>query len=804
MKYCIVVIFSTLICFSCNRNKPTSESDAVRESEDVASEIAYWPGFGPEPPVFGSIFERHPEIADFLAMRFHQPEGAPRPSASHLGDFGVGNGRVFAEEGLTFPLNTLHGMVGPTYSRKARFYSDLSLFLGDGSGLDYDEEWIAIPRSVPAIVSVGRKDDVFLVAVDLAPMPEGDPRPVHSVIWRKIFVCNRGRTAKDGLSLLVKAALKQDVVGSSIVEGVADRKRIVFFLQDGAKSDERSLTLPLPSVEPGMVVEKDLIIATCAGNARPEDIRVSIYREDYDELLRETQAKYAEFEEAVRVETPDPVVNDLITGLKRTLWVQISAQGASSPLSRYTMTWTRDLSGVIRPLTFVGAHELAEKALKYYYAAAAQAGAIKNAFEADLDLDHIPEVDWASKETMSGRTAAEGPSHLPIMFSWLWSATGKLDCSLMPFLRYSLFAQQWNEKYLQPFSGDETFRAAMNVAFGLPIEFPHEQESWSLVSSVLLAAAATALARMEAACGFGDEEKEAEALAQAATQAVEHFRLADGCLAALISRKDGALSPPFEDTLLMGGWAGPPWTDQEKVLECLERRLKVEEGVYRSKLHKDYEGFAGLPITEGIFTGMLPGYTLRVLAAAGHPSAESAFNHLRRVLSHSGNIAEYMVADDNSALQFVYDPIGGAGDITARFRPWEGGIILDALLYYLTGFEPDAPRQRATLRPHLPNGWPTLYVRPLRVGQTLWDLEVSREVGTLRVSVFHKGGEPAELTLIIDLAGKYVPDVKQNGRSLSPSEIQSAEVFDHTVVTLPACHPTPEHPCEVIASFRSQ
>lgn len=779
---------------------------AIEDAADTPADVpgpplVLWDDFAPAPPVRGSLFQTRPHLGDFLAMGFHQPQGASRPDASHLGDFGVGNGRVFAEEGLTFPLNTLHGMVGPTYSRQDRFYGDLFLFLGDedGDAGEFDEEWIAMPRLVPAVVSAGRSGDLLLVVADLAPLPAPGTtaRPVHAALWRRVVVSNEGNAPSDPASLVVATALKQRVEDDALVETRSNGTRVVFFRGPGALApDDRRLVLPVPSLPPGDFFETDLIVATAAPGARTADMRGDVAGEALHDLIDETAAAYGAFEATTaRVETPDPVVNDFFTVLTRTLFVQVSAQGASSPMSRYTLTWTRDLSGVIRPLALLGAHGLARRILDYYHAAAARAGGLRNAYDADLalDLDHPADVDWASLPPMSGRTAAEGPSHLPLMFAWLWAATGDTPwiASRLQFLRHSLFKQQWNEDYLQPFSGDETFRAAMNIAFGLDIEYPHQTKSWSLVSSVLLAAGAEALAEIEAGTGHQVEAQQAlELRLRASETAQTRFRLEDGCLAALIDREAGALSPPFEDAALMGPWAGPPWSGSvaaDEAIECLARRLRVAPGVFRSPLDPMYEGFAGLPIREGVYTGMLPGYTLRVLTQVGHPEAEAAFNHLRRALSPSGNLAEYMVSDDDSALQFVYDALGGVGDVTARFRPWEGGIVLDAAFFYLTGFEPDAPGGRARLRPHLPNGWPEAGIAPLVTGGTRFSLRVRREAGSLVAEVVHLSGPDLALVFVFDAPTAEVPAVTLNGVPIGSQDLAVETHFGHAVVTLPDC-----------------
>ncbi len=798
----------------------TPDVPTDRVPEAYGPPLVLWEEFAPAPPVRGSLFDARPDLRDFFAMRFHQPAGALRPDPSHLGDFGIGNGRVFALEGLAFPLNTLHGMVGPTYSRRERFFGDLALRLGDAQGVprEFEEEWIAAPRTVPVVVSAGRLGDLILVTADLAPLPaSGEVEgPEHAALWRYIAVSNEASHPSDDLSLVVTTALKQRVEEDCLVETRSDGMRVAFFrpvpphagtTPSAWVPDERRLVLPVPSIPAGGVFETLLVLATGPADDRATDLRTALTRVALTPLLDSTASAYQAFEATLaRVETPDPVVADFFRVLARTLFVQVSAQGASSPMSRYTLTWTRDLSGVVRPLALLGAHDLARRILDYYYAAACQAGGIQNAYDADLALDlaHPAPVDWASLPRMSGRTAAEGPSHLPLMFRWLLAATGDAAwvAAKRPFLRHSVFKQQWNDEFLQPFSGDETFRAAMNIAFGLPIEYPHEAESWSLVSSTLLAAAARALADIEQA--LGDSGGEAIALSEQAAQAAKTwFRLDDGCFAALIHRSDGSLSPPFEDAILMGPWAGPPWSGSEaadEAIACLDRRIRVAPGVFRSPLDPSYEGFAGLPIRDGAYTGMLPGYTLRVLAEAGHPEAEDAFNHLRRVLSPSGNVAEYMVSDDDSALQFIYDDLGGVGDVTARFRPWEGGIVLDAAFYYLTGFEPDAPNGSARLRPHLPNGWSEMSIAPLAVGETRLSLRARRAGSDFVIEAAHLSGPDLGLTLVLDAPSSTLPGLTLNGVPLASDEVAWEVRYGHAVVTLPKCTLRAQGTCTAVMS----
>ena len=121
--------------------------------------------------------------------------------------------------------------------------------------------------------------------------------------------------------------------------------------------------------------------------------------------------------------------------------------------------------------------------------------------------------------------------------------------------------------------------------------------------------------------------------------------------------------------------------------------------------------------------------------------AAAAFAAVRTDLDTSGNLVEYMIYDDHSGLSIAYDPIGALGDYTTKFRPWEGGIVAEAVLRYLVGFRPDATSQGITLRPHLPAGWPRMAFRGLRAGGERFDLVVERSVaGEAVVQVTRRAG----------------------------------------------------------------
>ena len=147
---------------------------------------------------------------------------------------------------------------------------------------------------------------------------------------------------------------------------VADEKgkRIIFFGQKGAVANEKSISLIFEKIESAQVLEVDIFFATTSLETTTRLVQDSIAKEDFYALAKDTRNVYQAFvNQGATVETPDPVVNDFFKNLLRTLYIQISAQGGASPLSRYTNVWTRDLSGFVRPFVALGYFETAKRIL---------------------------------------------------------------------------------------------------------------------------------------------------------------------------------------------------------------------------------------------------------------------------------------------------------------------------------------------------------------------------------------------------------------------------------------------------------
>lgn len=701
------------------------------------------PGWVPD----GGVVARHP-VAFERFSRYSTHVSGPvggRPDVGHRGAFGTGNGRVFGFVGLADPLNTLHSLTGPSYDKRPRFFGDYAIRL---SGGPFDEERAGRSVSAPVLVTRGVRGAIELDTVDFAPWTD-DPA-ARLCFVRLLTVRNRGAAGVGGLAIEVAAEnMVDEPVPGVLVEKAGERRLYTRFLGPhgpSATAAGKVLSLPLPEVAAGAEHEVVLSLCTTEGDdgVPPEPAL------DADRLLDETAGRYQEWEERlVQVDLPDPMVADFIDGMKMTLKVQTSASGATCPMSEYTLTWARDNVGPVMAMLDLGGHEDARGYLDYLWAGVRYKGDLANAYPSDLDVAAAPPPpDFDSMGPLSGRTAAETPSYMVILHDLYERATG--DASWLgerwPLLRRCMSAVAFGPDGLLPFSNDETFRAAMNAAAGIALEYPHDELTWSANSGMLWLGAFRSYRRLADLHGRSTDADALEARrAEVEAGLLEHYLLPDGCISPFVHRDTLEPSPaPFEDVALQVTWSG--WKDGDdplsrSSLDCLIARLGRAPGVIASRIHESYADFPLLGGASGIYTGMLPGYTLAGLTDAGHPDMEAAFEAVRRSLDTSGNVNEMHVLDDGAALSILYDRSGAMGDYTARFRPWEGGIVLDAVLRYLVGFRPDVAARTLSFRPHLPEGWPRMAWRGLRAGPDRLDLEVEVLATGTRISVRSKGSE---------------------------------------------------------------
>jgi hypothetical protein len=722
-----------------------------------------------------------------------------RPDPGHLGAYGIGNGHVFSLMGhapAPAALNSLHGFTGPTYERRGRFFGDYQVRLarpGAAAVQPWTRERIAMSLSAPVVLTRSRAGFIEIETIDFAPWTD-DPDLARCVV-RVVTAINHASSASAPIEIRVLAHNKTPGSTADLMIEDTGTRTLVSAFVDGGGVDGQAIGYELGAIE--AEGERTTAVLHCARDGADATPPPALSIEDAGALLDETAAAYQAWAaELVTFDLPDPMVADFLEGMKLTLRLSTAATGAVCPMSQYTRTWARDNIGPALAMLTLGGFDDVAGYMDYVYGAVLERGDLQNSYDADLALDPDAEPpDWDTMGPLSERVAAETPSYMV----WIYDAwtrhtgqTARADAR-WGFLGRCLFAQGFSDEHLLPFTGDETFRAAMNTIYGYPVESPHHEESWSANSSFLWLGAAQGFMRLAEALGRSEDYTRAEALyADAEDSAVARYRLPDGCFSAMIDRATDEVVPePFEDVSLKVTWAGWKPGDDEIAAEnvaCLVDRIGREPGVMQGHMAEMYEGpiFEGLfGASEGVYTGMLPGYVLSALTDTGHPDAAAAFNALRRQLSSSGNTQEYQIYDDHSGLTVFYLASGvEPSDYTGKYRPWEGGIVLDAALQYLIGFRPDASARTIALRPHLPNDWPSMGFGGLRVGDDRFDLEAARRGDEVDVTITSRAANDYTLTLRWDATS--APAIEVDGEAVAATDLTAREHFGVHSATTPA------------------
>lgn len=727
---------------------PDGDVDADSRAADAAGELSeptsYWPGESPQPP-WSPWFAQYPWIAEEFSRWSFQVEGdGDPPHFRYLPDHAVGNGHVFTLLGTTFPLNTLHSMNGPYYHKGERFFTDVWLELASGANgapIAWTKEGSGKLTSMPLVITWAVASKATLLTVDFAPQVGTEENPVRRALVRFAIIHNPGTTAISGLELRLRAAGPQTFEGAAMLEQVESRTRSISVLEEeGVEIVDGHLRLSLGEIPAGGDRVVPIAIVFDDEQGMGGETVNGLAHVGLEVLLEQTRIAWQEkLSGATRLTTPDPRVNDYLASQLLVVLSQQAYNGSSHPMCEYTGTWLRDNAGPVRLLTRVGLFEEVRAQLDYLHLATLAKGSIANSYFGNFQPEDAgPEPDWAAMSVMTGRSRAESPSYIPLMFSWYREASGKEDFieEYFEWMRFALEGQLFDGDLL-PFSTDETFRTAMAVAHGLAIDEQFETGFYSANSSFLWVAAAERLAEMAEVIG---REAAAQSLrtkaADVRANADATFLSADGYYHPYVYSEDLEPAPaPFEDVNTKPIWSGYLLPDDPVALSNLKQTIELlgsDDGFLVSPLPEAHQNMFGLPIAEGIHTGMSPGYFLDNLARTQHPLGEAAFNALAVHATASGTTPEYQILDDHAPLHFIYDSSGGIGDYTARYRPWEGGLLADAAWSYLLGNRFEAAANTLHLAPHLPNGWSWMEATGIRVGEARLNFRLERKYDVWR------------------------------------------------------------------------
>lgn len=652
-------------------------------------------------------------------------DGEPVVSHDALAYFAIGNGRTFSFLGTDYPLTVLHEVYGPDYDRPdLETFSDIR-FVATIDGSPQRVTTSRIGRfsrsSIVGITNDGQ--DLKVSAIFAAPMV--DDTRLHTSLLAVFRVTNTGSSPISGVSMAMKprSGFEQSSEDSAVIR--RDLRRI-WAVSPGAtwNDDSRTFSIPGETLVPG--ASMDVTFWMFLTDGEPATDPTPYFRQvateaDIKGVISETGSWWNDwFDAGLQIELDDPMVTDLLESFLYTVKSQIGFNGAMTPLSHYGEYWTRDLSGAARLFAIASRPDELQAMLDYHHVAACANKGFFNASKVNWPLG-VPcaVTDWSSLPVMTEKTAAEAPSYVVHMYHRLFDATG--DDSLMrereQMLRYGLQKQAMNAEFLLPFSDDETFRPAMamNLGIGGP-ETMFATLAWSLHSTLLYIAASDGLAR---ALGYGNDDEIIKLRDNVAATIESHYWQQDeGFFAPILYMKD--LAPhmvPYEDVNLTAAWMNMEeflgWDRIRSDIDVLVGLAWLDEAGIVQTNAGAFTELLGYDLSQGIATGMTPGFSLYALSRHRPDLAWKNFNAFRNIPTASGNVTEDFATRGFRPLMPAYDDSGEFGEIWARFRPWEGGQDAEAILFYLTGLWPDAAGHRVALQPHLPNNLPGAAYRGL-------------------------------------------------------------------------------------------
>ncbi len=744
-------------------------------NQPVAPPASLWPSAGfPPPPMASPFFLARPWLLDVSLWQSYMQNRGGQPGRDALGAFGLGNGRLFALEGLSYPLNTLHGAIGPTYMIGSDGYfgdSSIGLTIG-GLGVIFDEEWLLNVRRTAVNVTRATEARVELATIDFAV-------PGVDAIARVAVVRNLSAQALPnvGVTARLLGGVAAEGGGERLGQTRGDRHLTIGGIQPAANGiwaprpfvGGDQLAVPFGDLAPGeeRVGVVYLVISRAADATAEAAAIASIAQLGPDGLLAAAQTHWQTyFADGAIFRFPDQRVQDWIDGMVVTAAVQTSEHGFVSPMSRYSKGWLRDTEGPFKLYLRTGRPGAARRALDALYKGFIYERGVINSISIDHDPAQAPPPpDWMTAEFMTGRNPVEAPSYLPLHGHEYWRSTGDPALLLEQYdcLKACLLRQERTPEELLKFNGDEPFRWVLATALGL---YEPENLAWSSNSAVLFVAAAERMAEVARLLARPSDEALFLDLAvrvRTATEQVYWLTVEQHWAVARLFYGAIPIRGPFEDIRHMPLWCGyaTPHDPRGRAnLLSVMRILGKPGGRVQSPALVQGVGF-GLEA----YDGMVPGYYLQNLAAIDHVEAEAAFNALSSVATVTGEIAEGHLFETDNPIGIQYDPNGRRGDVVARYRPWEGSVGAVAALDYLLGARYDAATGRLSVTPHLPNGWSELEARGLEASAGAPVDVFVRDLGGTRrlVKVANRGTAPLTVDLGLSLAALDVTSIAVDG-----------------------------------------
>ena len=753
-----------------------------------------------------------------------------------INGYPVGNGIVFTIIGA-YSFFNCGGILGPEYQYPVQwqpgttFGGDTMKVTADGKPLQTADQWMWKIRKTDVVVTAaaGPNRDVVFYTLTFAPPDLKAMIRVYMVanasdaVLKDVVVINQtGRAKPKGKTLTetIARSPQLDAAGDkntrTIISGVLDDAKVT------ATYDETiqwgSLTIPLGDIAPGQAAKTMVYHVTYLEtvNDRPVESDAQktlklVTSREY-KLLDDTIEYWRNYNTSTTtLEAPGPWgtrVADFIDDVKMLVQVQqFKRTGAVGPMSFFSDQWIRDACGPLKSFARTGAHENARRILDYHYLSAIAAKKILNWLPMDVDVyNDFRKEPWSPVEDWTKITMNHADRHANCeVASWIikkhhwyfrFSGDTKTISEHWEYLKRSFYGQFDNKHdkifrpdFKMPFHGDETFIYSGGEALW-PDRYDLLQTSYpggnisSADSSFELVAAGDALVEMGRAIGKEeDAAKIADVTSKIREVTEEYYWMQDlGFYAQGMSLLfDGQLNRfPMGNILANVTWSGYASPKDEKTVSSTLRMMEYlieDTGVMNPII--------GIDNT----VGMLQGQALYAISAINHPWAEKAFYALLMIAGDTTEFSEWMAVGADYNVMYRAN----------RIRPWEAGINLDAALYYLTGFEPDAFNKRMTLIPRLPTGsyspikWDNMTLKHLPMGSGSFDLTVADIAkGNKRQRTYTLTGhikEDTKVTLNALVPFAKIDRVAINGRRTT---VEAGNVFSQALASVEASLPAGE------------
>lgn len=390
----------------------------------------------------------------------------------------------------------------------------------------------------------------------------------------------------------------------------------------------------------------------------------------------------------------------------------------------YTGSWLRDHNGSHRYLLALGDHEAVRKSMDRYYGLDVSGQSLYSVYASDLEPKRpLPaEPDWSS---VKGFITGDVPNFRTMWYWWYFQHTGDLEYVRQRFdyIKGAFDRQNLAKNgYLAEYCFDETYGIGPIGPMRTGLSFDN---------SINALAAAERLAEFARLL----DRREAEEL----TQTANKIRLAIESTFWLEGERYYAMRLTPEEKLdptpLSVGLLRPLWTGASVSAErAASSALYALDHLY----HKN--GFLRLIPSHDQTVTMAIGYLLSAMKKMLHPAVDRVFADVMKWCDPSGTFGEYLDERADGPWQ-CYE------HFAHRNRMWESGLNADAVLYTLTGFEPNAYNKHLSLAPYLPQSWTHFSYANFRVGPARVSLDHRVEKQEHHVAISLEGSEPLALAL---------------------------------------------------------